>query len=740
MAMTEDIDKKNEDLQEKPEGENLDRKSKLDKLNLLIQKSQVYSQIMADTIREATKKKTEETSQDDPVRQKRKRHKGNSDIVEMLSKPSALSSVRPQPSIMKGKLKDYQLDGLEWLITLYENGLNGILADEMGLGKTIQCIAFLSFLIENGVTGPFLIIAPLSTVSNWISEFSRFSPSVNCLTYVGSKENRSKISLRRKFNVLITSYEISMRDFAKLNNVTWKYMVIDEGHRLKNHNCTLIKTLRRLHVSNKLLITGTPLQNDLAELWSLLNFILPDFFHDLDLFEKWFDFDELTNLKEEDGDDEKLGLKIKEQLIKSLHTILKPFILRRVKSEVNANLPPKKEYLIHITMSNLQRKLYKDCLEGRLFDGLLEAYLKEYFYYEGDETLNSERIDQLLQAEKEDDGLTQRKTSLLRKESEKHGNKKETTCRKSLDSLLLFDKKYHQCMKELRSLSLQNLVIQLRNICNSPYVFYDPTIYAGDSNDKFFEILLKNSSKFAILNQLLDNLLPNKHKVLVFSQFTRVLDLISDFLDYKGLSFCRLDGSTSQEERVFEIKEFNSRTGKESVFLLSTRAGGLGINLMAADTVIIFDNDWNPQVDLQAIDRVHRIGQTKPVKVFRFLVRNSIEEILISKAYSKRFLEKLVLRKGQFRLKNFQKAIHENDIDMKGLVELSKRFQINGEENDDFTMGKDTKWEVSDHSMPELLSKEELKELFDRSDACFTRETQFKNITSFETLNNLDKN
>ena len=301
----------------------------------------------------------------------------------------------------------------------------------------------------------------------------------------------------------------------------------------------------------------------------------------------------------------------------------------------------------------------------------------------------------------------------------------------------IFDNLYYKCLKRLKHLSLQNLIIQLRNICNSPYIFYEPFEPNSNNDGEFMDLLLRNSSKFKVLQQLLDELLLKNHKVLIFSQFTKVLDLINDWLVYENVEICRLDGSMNQLDREVEITEFNAKNSKQQVFLLSTRAGGLGINLTASDTVIIFDNDWNPQIDLQAIDRVHRIGQTKPVKIYRFLIKNSIEEILISKSYSKRFLEKIIIQMGEFKFNKFQKVINEKNLNFKNLVNLSKSFRINGEVKENESGDND--YDVDERINENMLTADEMTELLDRSSECYRTEKDFENVSVFETINNMDK-
>lgn len=787
---------------EQEEFNHLSKENKLDRLNNLIEKSQIYSKIIADNILQSVLAKNDnsnqaaasdgitETGQQSPptkslpARKKRKTvktaTKKGQDVVSMLKtnisdntvatreaiEKSQTAHTMTQPKIVSGGvMKDYQLDGLEWLVTLYENGLNGILADEMGLGKTLQCISFLGYLIENGISGPFLIVVPLLTLSNWYNELQKFAPNIKVLRYSGTKQERAKLNFKnKKYNIILTSYEISIKDFKKFADISWQYLIVDEGHRLKNSQCLLIKILKKLDTTNRLLLTGTPLQNNLNELWSLLNFILPDIFHDLELFQQWFDFDQLANFEQNEEDEETknmIKLNIQETLVKNLHTILKPFILRRLKRDAIKDLPPKKEYLVHIPLTELQRKIYRDALNGRLQKGLVESNLKEFLAYNHKELFKDYDIDSFL------DNVD----SVFNEKSPKDGDKsyreadsddefeavdddvdlanadKNATAsyEEVVDQLNTFksrkDKQlailkalYSDIVSHIKHLKLQALkMIQLRNICNSPYLYYEPFPIDGNHDKQFIEKLLENLTKFRALEQILLPLIESGHKCLVFSQFTKVMDLIQDWLHFQNIEVCRLDGSTAQGEREDQIALFNDSKSQYKVFLLSTRAGGLGINLTAADTVFLFDSDWNPQMDLQAIDRVHRIGQGKPVKIFRFVVRDSIEEILISKSSSKRFLEKLVIQMGEFKFNKLKQMMGNSgsdlDASMKELFEWSKHnFNHSGSPLRALPEGKS-------------VTEAELQELLDRSEACYqnTDDSKFNNITIFETTNNLDK-
>ncbi|KAK8717555.1 hypothetical protein V6N13_044817 [Hibiscus sabdariffa] len=533
------------------------------------------------------------------------------------------------PLLTGGKLKSYQLKGVKWLISLWQNGLNGILADQMGLGKTIQTIAFLAHLKGNGMDGPYLIISPLSTLSNWISEITKFTPSIDAIIYHGTKQERDEI--RRKhmpkgigpnFPIVVTSYEMAMSDAKKcLRHYEWKYVVVDEGHRLKNFKCKLVKELKHLRVGNKLLLTGTPLQNNLAELWSLLNFILPDIFQSHEEFESWFDFSGKSN---GDMSQEEIEEKRKAQVVAKLHAILRPFLLRRMKVDVEQMLPRKKEIILYASLTEYQRNF-----QDHLLNQTLESYLKE----------------------KVDTG---------------RGVKGK----------------------------LNNLMIQLRKNCNHP----DLLEAAFDGSDFYppVEQIVEQCGKFKLLDRLLTRLFEHNHKVLIFSQWTKVLDIMDYYFSEKGFNVCRIDGSVKLEERRRQIQEFNDMNSNYRIFILSTRAGGLGINLTAADTCILYDSDWNPQMDLQAMDRCHRIGQTKPVHVYRLATAQSVECRILKRAYSKLKLEHVVIGKGQFH----QERKPSNDV----IEEEDLLALLRSEET------------AEDKMIQTDISDEDLERILDRSD------------------------
>ncbi|ONM32120.1 ISWI chromatin-remodeling complex ATPase CHR11 [Zea mays] len=263
-----------------------------------------------------------------------------------------------QPSCIKGKMRDYQLAGLNWLIRLYENGINGILADEMGLGKTLQTISLLGYLHEfRGIAGPHMVVAPKSTLGNWMKEIQRFCPILRAVKFLGNPEERNHIrdNLLQpgKFDVCVTSFEMAIKEKSALRRFSWRYIIIDEAHRIKNENSLLSKTMRIYNTNYRLLITGTPLQNNLHELWALLNFLLPEIFSSAETFDEWFQIS---------------GENDQQEVVQQLHKVLRPFLLRRLKSDVEKGLPPKKETILKVGMSQMQKQYYRALLQKDLED------------------------------------------------------------------------------------------------------------------------------------------------------------------------------------------------------------------------------------------------------------------------------------------------------------------------------------------------------------------------------------
>ncbi|XP_037536812.1 lymphoid-specific helicase [Nematolebias whitei] len=590
-----------------------------------------------------------------------------------------------QPQLFSGGImRWYQIEGIEWMRMLWENGINGILADEMGLGKTIQCIAHIAMMIEKKVMGPFLVVAPLSTLPNWISEFKRFTPEVSVLLYHGTQPERAKLlkQIRRvqgtlnMFPVVVTSFEISMIDRKYLQHFQWKYLIVDEGHRIKNLNCRLVRELKLMPTDNKLLLTGTPLQNNLAELWSLLNFLLPEVFDDLKSFESWFDIDSL-------GDAESVVVAEREQNILSmLHQILTPFLLRRLKSDVTLDVPPKKEIVVYAPLTPKQEAFYTAVV--------------------------NKTITKMLGQEKKEAPVVLSSSGRPKRHSRKFVDYSEKDSDPSLDLERLCKEAelsptpvldVQSPLDAQINLKLQNILMLLKRCCNHPYLVEYP-LDPATQEFKIDEQLVQSSGKFLILDRLLPALKERGHKVLIFSQMTSILDILMDYCYLRGFQYSRLDGSMSYTDRDENMKKFSTEP-EVFIFLLSTRAGGLGINLTAADTVIIFDSDWNPQADLQAQDRCHRIGQTKPVVVYRLVTASTIDQKILERASAKRKLEQMVIHKNKFKGRKAELKENKSCVDLKELQELLKV--------------KRTEKEVK-ASKGKVISDKDLEILLDRSD------------------------
>uniref|UniRef100_A0A9J7Z003 SWI/SNF related BAF chromatin remodeling complex subunit ATPase 2 n=1 Tax=Cyprinus carpio carpio TaxID=630221 RepID=A0A9J7Z003_CYPCA len=534
-------------------------------------------------------------------------------VIERVEKQSTL--------LINGTLKQYQIQGLEWMVSLYNNNLNGILADEMGLGKTIQTIALITYLMENKrLNGPYLIIVPLSTLSNWVYELDKWAPSIVKIAYKGTPSMRRSLvpHLRSgKFNVLITTYEYIIKDKQILAKIRWKYMIVDEGHRMKNHHCKLTQVLNTHYVApRRLLLTGTPLQNKLPELWALLNFLLPTIFKSCSTFEQWFNAPFAMTGERVDLNEEETIL-----IIRRLHKVLRPFLLRRLKKEVESQLPEKVEYVIKCDMSAIQKVLYRH-MQGK--------------------------------------GI------LLTDGSEK-------------------DKKGKGGAK-----TLMNTIMQLKKICNHPYMFqhieesfaehlgFPNGIISGPD-------LYRASGKFELLDRILPKLKATNHRVLLFCQMTSLMTIMEDYFAYRNFLYLRLDGTTKSEDRAMLLKKFNDEGSQYFIFLLSTRAGGLGLNLQAADTVVIFDSDWNPHQDLQAQDRAHRIGQQNEVRVLRLCTVNSVEEKILAAAKYKLNVDQKVIQAGMFDQKS---SSHERRAFLQAILEHEEQNEEEDEVPDDETLNQ----------------------------------------------------
>lgn len=440
----------------------------------------------------------------------------------------------------------------------------------MGLGKTVQTAVFLYSLYKEGhCSGPFLISVPLSTIGNWEREMERWAPDLYCVTYIGDAVDRKMIQDQEfyfrdkngtktssmKFNVLITNYEITSIEKSTLSSIDWSIVVVDEAHRLKNTSSHFFKCLSSYNIPYKLMLTGTPLQNNLDELYCLLSFMCPQKFNNIAKFQA--NFADIT----------------KEEQIKRLHEMLAPHMLRRLKTDVFKTIPIKSEFIVRVELSSAQKKFYKFILT------------KNY-------------------AELNRAGCSVNKSSL------------------------------------------NSLLMNLRKCCNHTYLFGSAQEVAPIQKNGNYEMkaLTEGSGKLILLEKMLLMLKSTNHRVLLFSQFVKTLDILEDFLENLNILFERIDGSVNVRMRQQSIDRFNAPGSKHFVFLISTRAGGLGINLASADTVIFYDSDWNPHSDIQALSRAHRIGQTKKVMIYRLVSRRTVEEKIVEVAKKKMMLTHLVVR------------------------------------------------------------------------------------------------
>lgn len=559
------------------------------------------------------------------------------------------------------RLRSYQLEGVNWLVQCFHCQNGCILGDEMGLGKTCQTIALLIYLVGRlNDEGPFLVLCPLSVLSNWKEEMERFAPGLSCVTYTGDKEERARLQqdLRQEsgFHVLLTTYEICLKDASFLKSFSWSVLAVDEAHRLKNQSSLLHRTLSEFSAVFRLLLTGTPIQNSLRELYSLLCVVEPDLFcreQVEDFVQRYQDIEKESKSASE------------------LHRLLQPFLLRRVKAQVATELPKKTEVVVYHGMSALQKKYYK---------------------------------------------------AILMKDLDAFEN--ETA----------------------KKVKLQNILTQLRKCVDHPYLF------DGVEPEPFEvgEHLIEASGKLHLLDRLLAFLYSGGHRVLLFSQMTHMLDILQDYMDYRGYSYERVDGSVRGEERHLAIKNFGNQP--IFVFLLSTRAGGVGMNLTAADTVIFVDSDFNPQNDLQAAARAHRIGQNKSVKVIRLIGRDTVEEIVYRKAASKLQLTNMVIEGGHFT-PGAQKPSAEADFQLSEILKfgLDKLLSSEGSSMEDIDLKsilgetKDGQW--TPDALPAAaaagggsLEPEEGKNhmyLFEGRD--YSKEPSKEDRKSFEQLVNLQK-
>ncbi|KAK5706763.1 putative DNA helicase ino80 [Elasticomyces elasticus] len=753
--------------------------------------------------------------------------------------PTSLQSMDvAQPAMLNCQLKEYQLKGLNWLVNLYEQGINGILADEMGLGKTVQSISVMAYLAENhDIWGPFLVIAPASTLHNWQQEITRFVPDIKVLPYWGSAKDRKvlrkfwdrkHISYSREspFHVLVTSYQLVVQDAAYFQKVKWQYMILDEAQAIKSSQSSRWKSLLGFHCRNRLLLTGTPIQNNMQELWALLHFIMPSLFDNHDEFSEWFAKD-IENHAQSNSE-------LNGDQLRRLHMILKPFMLRRVKKHVQKELGDKIEVDVFCDLTYRQRAYYSN-LRNKI--SIMDLIEKAAVGDEGDTATLMNLVMQFRKVCNHPDlferadirspwsisryaetasfmrepqfvmqgysvrsqiecwlprmlggdagrldvagGLNERagwRRKVLGTElsvwDERHVRRSEGSggafgwlrfvdqsasevgrvarmsaferavelAREKENRLGRFSVAYDGDEEEgenagftpvhamlnivdrndrrpLANVTEQGYLKNLMNVAQHtiddkgygvieacylppttapPVELVCPDQHAlVEKETTFFNATIRNalnpiavateatllerripparwpvtnllpapesqkqrfthiqvpsmrrfvtdSGKLAQLDRLLRELKEGGHRVLLYFQMTRMIDLMEEYLTYRNYKYCRLDGSTKLEDRRDTVAAFQS-SPEIFVFLLSTRAGGLGINLTSADTVIFYDSDWNPTIDSQAMDRAHRLGQTRQVTVYRLITRNTIEERIRKRALQKEEVQRVVI-------------------------------------------------------------------------------------------------
>ncbi|KAG6451472.1 hypothetical protein O3G_MSEX007172 [Manduca sexta] len=786
-----------------------------------------------------------------------------------------------QPSIFRGTLKGYQLKGMNWLANLYDQGISGILADEMGLGKTVQCIAFLCHVAERlGVWGPFLVVSPASTLHNWQQEMERFVPDFKVVPYWGSPSERKILRQfwERKdlhtraaaFHVVVTSYQIVVSDLKYLNRVSWQYMILDEAQAIKSSASMRWKLLLGFSCRNRLLLSGTPIQNSMAELWALLHFIMPTLFDSHEEFNEWFSKDIESHAENKSTIDEKH--------LSRLHMILKPFMLRRIKKDVENELSDKIEIMVHCPLTIRQKLLYialkkkikieellhysvgaesghsvdknftsnlmnlvmqfrKVCNHPELFerrdvrspfamqvddyhipkliaeDGILIRSVpsKRHLLYNILSVLTPEYIhsslcgksefygftrfidlspmelyrvtlcgwlyamlhieqclekyeklrhrqywwyDQISEQTSQDDPFHNPKYydrihyknmlsvcpdgDVLKKRKEDsflwreflftdplwieggpfytHADvtiyyMPETIEHRALRTRNMKEREPPDMLTEIKTEDGGVIPVKTEEVAEFPHVERAPVLYpdlpttlpgflyttqqkvcartvrAFASSRRFAYAvtrhehaecargwrtlrrlvaaarppagwatlqvpdknqLVSDAGKLTVLDSLLKRLKERGHRVLIYSQMTKMIDLLEEYMWHRKHKYMRLDGSSKISARRDMVADFQARTDI-FVFLLSTRAGGLGINLTAADTVIFYDSDWNPTVDQQAMDRAHRLGQTKQVTVYRLICKGTIEERIMQRAREKSEIQRMVISGGNFK-------------------------------------------------------------------------------------------
>ena len=659
--------------------------------------------------------------------------KNNNAIVNNNHAPLLTSdSLIPPPSILRCQLKEYQERGLTWMANLYEQGINGILADEMGLGKTVQAISLLAYLAEtHGKWGPFLVVTPVSTLHNWQQELARFVPDFKVMPYWGSLGDRKTLrkfwdprrlgSRDSPFHVLITSYQLVVTDEACFHKVPWQYMVLDEAQAIKSSSTNRWRTLLKFRCRNRLLLTGTPLQNSMQELWALLHFIMPGLFDSHDEFSRWFarDIESATTTDKSTSSSASPGAasSLDKHQLQKLHAILKPFMLRRIKKDVEKELGIKTEILVRCTWSPKQRVIH-EALKQRLPRVQLLKALSSSSTASASGDTTSVLMNLVMQFRKACNhpylfdrpgvqspyvmgslagamcpgssipgplvnssifgnhqaiytlcfpGFSPQPLIPIQSLKQPRGDYDDDAI---MSGLVLPKKEIPNLSSTLTTQPVHDAILhddRLVHFYQRPAMAYaqQPAFNATQANDirvpDPMDLILA-SGKMRTLDALLYKLKAGNHRCLIYNQMTRMLNLLEEYCQLRRWNYCRLDGSTRLSDRRDVVKAWQS-DDTLFIFLLSTRSGGLGINLTAADTVIFYDSDWNPTVDAQAMDRSHRLGQTKPVTVYRLILKGSIEERVLRKAAHKQAIHSVVIDKQQLPENNNETAEEKDDND-----------------------------------------------------------------------------
>jgi SNF2 family DNA or RNA helicase len=593
-----------------------------------------------------------------------------------------------QPEGVTATMKPYQLSGLSFLVYLHNNGFSGILGDEMGLGKTLQTLSLFQYLEEEDQKAgaiseelrPYLVVCPLSVLNSWVSEAQRWVPQLNVLRFHGTVNERDRLkrvvlgmedmqgnettqSRDRKasrkagiavsrvpaekqgsqsYKIVVTTYETFMAEQSWFkHSFIWRYVVLDEGHRIKSNVTNVSTALRTVSSEYRLILTGTPLQNNLHELWSLLAWLYPDVFTEPTgtLFKESFDLSR--------------G-KASRQTMEDARNLLELVMLRRMKDSegVDLNLPPKEEVLLYVPLTPMQRFWYTRLLT-RVDDTILDDLFTDIQSKEKD----------TLEKEKQEGALWTDVENLEKNpDAEKAGEWQETAdiMRQAIQ------KEQTEVGTKNAWLKLMNLVMQLRKCCSHPYLL------PGASPEPYYlgDHVIRASGKFILLEKLLrQTIYTDKKKVLIFSGFTQTLDCCEDLLtlisDYgRGFKFLRLDGNTARARRNLDIRMFNNANSEYKVMLLSTRAGGLGINLTSAEDVIFLDEDWNPQITLQAEARAHRIGQTKKVTIYKLCTQGTVEEQMMGRIRKKLYLSAKITESMRTKFGDSAKKANATTEDM----------------------------------------------------------------------------